>query len=154
MANLYEINQAITECLDKETGEIIDMEKLEELQLEREAKIENVALWYKNLLSDAEAYKAEKNAFAEKEQKAKNKAESLKKYLESALAGDSFKSARVNVSYRQSESVIIDDVFSLDDRFLKYAEPTADKVAIKAALKSGEDVKGVHLEQKSNIQIK
>ena len=64
MANLYEINQAITECIDNETGEIIDVEKLEELQLEREAKIENVALWYKNLLSDAEAYKAEKNAFA------------------------------------------------------------------------------------------
>lgn len=154
MANLYEINQAIMACIDSETGEIIDVEKLEELQLEREAKIENVALWYKNLLSDAEQYKAEKNAFAEKEQKAKNKAESLKKYLESALAGDNYKSARVNVSYRQSESVVIDDIDILDERFIKFAEPTADKVAIKAALKAGEDVKGVHLEQKSNIQIK
>lgn len=154
MANLYEINQAIMACIDSETGEIIDMQKLAELQLEREQKIENVALWYKNLLSDAEQYKAEKNAFAEKEQKAKNKAESLKNYLDFALAGDNYKSARVNVSYRQSESVIIDDIDILDERFIKFAEPTADKVAIKNALKAGEDVKGVHLEQKSNIQIK
>ena len=64
MATLYEIDAGILSCIDVETGEVLDPEKLEALQMEREEKIESVALWYKNLCSDAEAYKAEKQAFA------------------------------------------------------------------------------------------
>lgn len=33
MANLYEINEEILNCVDMETGEIIDTERLEQLQL-------------------------------------------------------------------------------------------------------------------------
>lgn len=154
MATLYEINAAILECIDTETGEIIDCERLNALEVERQQKIENVALWYKNLLSDAEQYKAEKTAFAEKERIAKNKAESLKRWLDLALAGESYKSTRVNISYRASEQVIIDDIFKIDDSYIKYAEPTPDKAAIKKALKEGAKIDGAHIESKSNIQIK
>lgn len=70
MASLYEINAAILDCVDLETGEIIDIERLQELQMEREQKIENVALWYKNLLSDATQYAAEEAAFKKKKQQA------------------------------------------------------------------------------------
>lgn len=48
---LYEIDQAIMECVDLETGEIIDVEILSELQMERETKLESVALWIKKLES-------------------------------------------------------------------------------------------------------
>lgn len=154
MASLYEINSALLECVDMETGEIIDVDRLRELQIEREEKIESIALWYKNLLSDAEAYKKEKEVFAERERVAKNKAESLKQYLNDALAGDTFKTTKVNVTYRASEAVIVDDILKIDDSYLKYAEPTADKTAIKKALKDGIALQGVHLEKKSNIQIK
>ena len=41
MATLYEIEQAIMDCVDLETGEIIDIEKLDQLQMDREVKIEN-----------------------------------------------------------------------------------------------------------------
>lgn len=44
MASLYEINQRILECVDPETGELIDPENLEALVMEKELKIENVAL--------------------------------------------------------------------------------------------------------------
>ena len=44
MATLYEINQGIIDCVDMETGEIIDAEKLAELQINRKDKIENIAL--------------------------------------------------------------------------------------------------------------
>lgn len=64
MASLYQIDQAILECLDAETGEIIDAEKLDALFMEKNQKIENIALWIKNLQADALAYKAEKDAFA------------------------------------------------------------------------------------------
>lgn len=154
MANLYEINNEILNCIDAETGEIVDVEKLAELQIARDTKIENIALWYKNLVSDAEQYKAEKNAFAEKERVAKNKAESLKKYLDSVLNGETFKSTRANVTYRASEGVVIDDITKVDESYLKYADPTPDKTAIKKALKDGVNLDGVHLESRNNISIK
>lgn len=154
MATLYEIDAEILECIDGETGEIIDAERLAALQMDREEKIEKIALWYKNLLSDAAAYKAEKDAFAERERIAKNKADRLKQFLADALAGSPYKSTRAVISFRRTESVEVDDIYSVPDHFLKYAEPTADKVAIKAAIKAGEEIAGVHIEQKQSISIK
>lgn len=154
MASLYEIDNSILECIDSETGEIIDIDRLSKLQIEREQKLENIALWYKNLLSDAEQYKAEKKAFEEKERKARAQADSLKNYLDNALQGVPYKSARVNVTYRKSDSVVIDDIFKIDDSYLKYAEPTADKTAIKKAIKGGAVIEGAHIESKNNISIK
>ena len=76
---IYEIDQAIMECVDLETGEIIDTEKLDKLQMERDAKLENVACWIKDLKAEAEALKNEKQALAERQKVAENKMESLKK---------------------------------------------------------------------------
>ena len=45
MATLYEIESAIYDCVDSETGEVIDEEKLNALMMERSAKLESVALW-------------------------------------------------------------------------------------------------------------
>ena len=56
---LYEIDQQLLDCIDLETGEIIDAEKLTELTMERDEKIEKVALWIKELKAEAEALKAE-----------------------------------------------------------------------------------------------
>lgn len=154
MATLYEIDRAILDCIDAETGEIIDANALAALSMERDEKIENVALWYKNLVSDAAQYKAEKDAFAAKEKAAKNKAESLKRFLDNALAGSSYKSPRVAVTFRKSEQIVVEDVYAVDERFLKYLPPEADKTAIKAAIKAGETITGAHIEEKQNIQIK
>ena len=62
MANLYEINKAILECLDPETGEIID-DRISELLMEKEQKLENIALWIKNLQADVQMFKSEKESF-------------------------------------------------------------------------------------------
>ena len=162
MATLYEIDQAILGCIDFDTGEVIDPEKLSELQMEREVKIENVALWYKNLLSDAEALKAEKTALAEREAVARSKAESLKKWLAEALNGAKMTTPKVAISFRKSEAVEIADEeefihwaqdYSCDD-LLAYKDPTPNKTAIKAAIKQGRSVYGATLTEKNNIQIK
>ena len=63
---IYEIDQAIMNCVDAETGEIIDTERLDKLQMERDAKLENVACWIKDLKAEAEALKAEKQALADR----------------------------------------------------------------------------------------
>lgn len=154
MANLYEIQKELLECVDMETGEIIDIEKLEALEIEKDEKIENIALFIKNLKVDKEAYKKEKQLFAEKEKAAANKIESLTRYLEGFLEGEKFKSTRVTISYRKSESVAIDDIGEVDKQYLKEVEPQADKAMIKAALKEGIEVPGARIEKKQSIQIK
>lgn len=151
---LYEINQSILECIDSETGEIIDADKLNDLQIARDEKLENLALWYKDLLAEANALKEEKEAFAEREKAAKNKAESLKNYLSYALNGENFKTTKCALSFRKSEKTVIDDIYSIPESYLKYAEPKADLTEIKKAIKNGEEIKGAHLEETQNIQIK
>ena len=151
---LYEINEQILNCVDAETGEVIDPEKLNELQIAKDEKLENLALWYKDLLAEANALKDEKEAFAAREKVAKNKAESIKNYLSYILNGDNFKTTKCVLSFRKSEKCIVDDIYSIPESFLKYAEPKADLTEIKKAIKNGEEIKGAHLEETQNIQIK
>lgn len=152
--NLYEIDNAILDCVDLETGEVFDVEKFEELSLTRDERIEGICLWIKNLRAEAEALKAEKDAFAKRQKAAENKMESLKKYISGYLAGTAFKSSKVNVSFRKSESLEISEDAIIPDEFLKHKEPDVDKVALKAAVKAGAYVVGVDIIENLNIQIK
>lgn len=154
MATLYEINQEILNCVDMETGEIIDMDKLGELQLAFDVKVENIALWIKNLLSDAEAIKAEKNKLAERQKSCENKAKSLKEYLNTYLDGQKFKTPRVSISYRKSDAVEVTDITKVKAEYLKPVEPEVDKTKIKKALKEGAKLEGVILVQNQNMQIR
>lgn len=155
MANLYEIDQGILECIDFETGEVIDHGRLEILQMARDQKVENVACWIKNLLSDAEAIKAEKAVLADREAKCRKKADDLKKWLEIALEGQKFSSARCAVSFRRSETVEVADVALLPEELLRVkTEVEPNRTAIKTLLKEGRDVVGCRLVQNQNIQIK
>lgn len=154
---LFEIDKRILETVDTETGEIIDLERLEQLQMERDKKIEGIACWIKNLESDADALKAQKQAFADRQKAAENKAASLKQFLAQYLAGQKFTAPTVAISFRKSESVQIDDIHAIADfsaDYVKYPEPTADKTAIKKALKEGIAVPGARLVENNNIQIK
>ena len=156
---IYEINEEILNCIDLETGEIIDIDKLNELQLEKDAKIENVACWIKELKAEAEAIKAEKQTLAERQKVAENKAESLKKWLAYALDGQKFKTSKCSISYRKSESVEVteeglNNLIKEHDELLTYKAPEPNKTAIKQALKDGLSVQGVQLVQNTNTIIK
>lgn len=155
---LYEIAEEIMNVFDPETGEILDEQKLASLEMEHDKKVENIALYIKNLESDAEQIKAEKNALATREKSAKNKAESLRKYLSSYLAGQKFSTPKVAISFRSSTSVEADVGALLGSDvgrgYLKYTEPTADKMAIKKALQEGIELPGCALVTNQNMQIR
>lgn len=156
---IYEINEQILNCIDLETGEIIDIDRLNELELERDAKIENVACWIKELKVEAEALKAEKQTLAERQKVAENKAESLKKWLAYALDGQKFKTSKCSISYRKSESVEVteeglNNLIKEHDELLTYKAPEPNKTAIKQALKDGLSVQGVQLVQNTSTIIK
>ena len=156
---LYEIDNAILECIDLETGEIIDTEQLDKLQMERDTKLENVACWIKDLKAEAEALKNEKQALAERQRVAENKAESLKKWLAYALQGEKFKTPKCAISFRKSEAVEVTDeglnnLMKEHDELLTYKAPEPNKTAIKQALKDGLSVEGVQLIQNTSTIIK
>lgn len=154
MATLYQIDQAIMDLVDNETGEITDIEMFDNLQMERDEKIESIALYIKDLKAEAEALKAEKLAFAERQKVAENKVENLKNYLVYALKGQAFKSTKAVVSFRKTQQVDIPDIYKLDENFLRYKEPEADKTAIKEAIKAGQTVKGATLIENTSVIIK
>ena len=156
---IYEINEQILNCIDLETGEIIDIDRLNDLQLERDTKIENVACWIKELKAEAEAIKAEKQTLAERQRVAENKAESLKKWLAYALDGQKFKTSKCSISYRKSEAVEVteeglNNLIKEHDELLTYKAPEPNKTAIKQALKDGLSVQGVQLVQNTSTIIK
>lgn len=151
---LFKIEQEILSCIDTETGEIIDLERLNSLEIDRDRKIENIALWIKNLLADAEALKNQKQIFADRQKVAENKAESLKQYLNNYLAGQKFSTDKVAISFRKSTAVNITDPLQIPKEYLEYSDPTIDKAAIKKAIAQGSAVSGAEIVESQNIQIK
>lgn len=160
--NLYEINEAIMNLVDPETGEILDYEAFSNLAMAREEKQENMALWYKDLCAEAAAIRNEEKILAERRRACENKAERLKDFLGQMLCGSPFKTARVAVSFRTSAAVEITDeaafIEAMEEngmtKYLTYSAPKVNKTAIKDAIKQGIEVEGAELVQRQNINIK
>jgi hypothetical protein len=154
MANLYEINQAILDCLDPETGEIID-ERISDLLMEREQKLENIALWIKNLQADVQMFKTEKESFEKRQKAAEKKLTSLMQYLTDNLQGEKFSTGKCAVSFRKSDRVEVYNDALVPKKYLtKKVTFAPDKAAIKALLKDGHIVGGCRLSEALNTQIK
>ena len=153
---LYEIEQGIMDCVDAETGEIIDIDRLNELEMARDTKISNVACWIKDLKAEAEAIKAEKQALEKRQKAAENKAESLKQWLQTVLEGEKFKDARCSISYRKTERVVFDDGFCFSSLPTQFRRITVEpkKTEIKDYLKTGAEMEGVQLVTTNSMQIK
>lgn len=161
--NLYEISEEIEKVLalavDPETGEV-DGDSLaifEVLNIERDKKIENIACLIKNLKADAQALKAEKDAFQKRQKQAENKAEALSNYLMSALNGEKFSSNRCSVSFRHTQKVALDEgvtIYDIDTHFVRMKEPELDKAAVKKALEDGTPIAGVHMEDGLSMTIR
>jgi len=163
MRALYEIDQAILDCVDLETGEILDGDALTALQMEREQKLEGVALWVKDLKAEAEAVKAEAEKLNARKKALDNKIDGLKAWLLEALGGEKLKTARCNVYQTHSQKVVIDDEKALVDmlmtspfgeKFLRIKEPEIDKNALKDSMKQGYEYEFAHLEETESVVIK
>ena len=156
--SIYEIEQEIMALVDPETGEITDYESLGKLNMAREDKIENIALWIKNLNAEAKAIREEEKSLAERRKSAENKSASLEKYLDQTLSGEKFSTAKVLISYRKSTAVEIADeeafVKSANVAYIVPQAPKIDRKAISDALKAGTIIEGATLAWRNNIQIK
>lgn len=152
--NLFELDKALYECVDAETGEIIDEEKLNELSMERDEKVENIACWIKELRAQAAAIKQEEENLYARRKVAENKIQSLGEYLSSYLNGGKFETAKVKISYRKSETLEVSETAKIPETWYKPQEPKLDKAGLKKAVKAGLEIEGVEIVEKQNIQIK
>jgi hypothetical protein len=160
--NLYQIDSAIAECVDAESGEVLDFDKLTELSMERDRKIENIALWIKNDLSEAKAIREEENSLAARRQSLERAAESKKRYLESVLNGEKFSTAKCSVRFRNTASVEIDDMAAavawmvandhVDE--VSCPAPTVSKTDLARLMKSGAQIDGARLVQGRSMGVK
>jgi len=156
--NLYEIDSQISGLIDPETGEVMDIEAFEQLAMERDQKVENIACWIKNLKSDAAELKAEEKSLAERRGAKESKVDRLTAYLSQILGGSKFESARCKVGFRKSTRLVIEDESEFekvcDPTYLIQQPPKIDKPAIKDAIKGGVTFVGAKIIEASNIQIK
>jgi hypothetical protein len=159
--NLYEIT--------REAQELASLLETEELTPELEAalvinqdqlqaKAGNYAKVITNIQSDSDSIDAEiKRLKAMKETKDRS-LNRLKDALREAMlvSGiDKIESSLFKLSLRRSESVEVDVVESLSSEFINIKNVvTADKVAIKEAIKRGENITGARIIENFNLQIK
>lgn len=149
---LYEISPQIEEIMsngtvDETTGEyIFDQDAVDSLGIEFNVKMESLLLHGKNVLADAEAIKAEKDAL-DKRYKAKlAEANRCYEYAKFCLNGNAFETPKVKVSYSKAVSTEVSRDFvgwAIEkgrNDLLTYSNPTANKTAIKKALQEGEHI--------------
>lgn len=159
---LYEINKQIEETIyrmfsevDEETGEVSQgtVDLLEELNIAKDEKLENIGCLIKNLNAEIEALKAEEKNLADRRKRIENKVKRLTEYIEFILHGEDWdKSPRVAFRYKPSKAVKIIDLEKIPKMFRRVKwEP--DKTAIKKAIAEGKKVRGAEIEEKNNLRI-
>lgn len=162
---LYEINQAIADVIergfsfDEETGEILfDEGDLSSLEATFNDKLESCALFVKDLEATAREMRTEERALAARRKAAESKAERLKQYILSNMKTSGttkFETARCAVALSRSKRTKITSEDSVPDRFKETVETVKiDKMGIKKAISSGEDVPGASVEVVESLRLR
>ena len=154
---LYEITGALLELYELADEQELDVaDTLDMMEGEYSDKVEAYASVIKQLATDADSLKAEIDRLTQRKRTIDGNVERMKTALmESMIASgkEKIKTKLYTLSVRGYESVVVDDPAAIPEEFLKYSEPTVNKVELKKALKEGE-VSGAHLENKPGITIR
>lgn len=156
---LWEINRDILSCINEETGEILDEEKLHNLQMDKREKLRNIAFVALNAEADVKVLKEQEEKFRNRRKAAEKTIAWCKATLERELAGQPMKEAEFTVSYRKSQRVVINDYDFIPPDFIKpipdyMRESLINKTLIADAIKAGKTVPGAELETRNNICIR
>lgn len=162
---LYELSDAIEQfAASVENGEIPEeaiADTLDSMEMDFNTKADGIACIIKDKQARAKAIREESKKQERRAEALENQAESLRKYLSSQMqrAGImKIETARNYISFHPSIRTVIEDAEAFMRNNPGYCREkvsrTIDKTAIRDALKSGQEIKGAHLEQGLNIQIK
>lgn len=155
MATFREIDDRLLALTDPETGEILDVQAFEQLQMERTQKAENMALWALDLDDEVQAIDGELTRLMARKRAAQAKAKSLRQYLGIILDGEKLKTPLVSVSYRRTPAVEVEDEHALiewaqrstehGDTALRYREPEISKAGVRQLIEEGVAVPGAQI---------
>lgn len=160
---LFEIDEAIANCVklddredyvDVSTGEIVDVQALDALKMERNTKIRNIACWIRNLEAEEKALGEQEKIFANRKKAAHNKKEQLKSYLAASLAGEKWKNNEVQITWKKSYPVEVTDIKKLSSYYLRYKEPEVNKTLLGNDLKAGIKIDGAMIVEKNNMSVR
>lgn len=160
---IYEIPSTLRDLLDRldadpDTGEV-DGEAIAayaEYNAAAAEKLEGTACYVRELKAEADAIKAEEERLAKRRKALENKSERLKNYMQPALEamGGKVKGVMASVRIGKSQAVTVFDLDALPDAFKRVVTKVdPDKVALKKALKAGEDIPGAALEDRHSVVI-
>lgn len=164
---LYEINLEIENLFEKlddegaveNTGALT--KQIDELQIQRQTKIQNICLLFKNLSAFQNAVADEIKNLQQKKKQIENKIEFIKHYLKNNLfEGEKINGENFSISWRKSESIEVTPF--IDEK--KFAEQYPELVSIKIEIQKNkvkELIKstglipdGIDFVEKQNIIIK
>ena len=169
MASIYNISNDLKKIyeqlddgsgIDLETGEIKPeiMNQLTITQNELQTKAIDYGFVIKAFDDEIDVIDKEIERLEERKAYVKRNKDRMKSIVSSAMEEfgiTKIKSETLQLSFRKSESIEIVDERLVDEKFKKVkTEVSLDKTAIKNAIKNGEDVQGVKLVEKNNLQIK
>ena len=162
MRKLYEIEQDIANLIevgavrsvDGVTGEIISKEDFDALQMEWSAKVEGIALGYKNEDAEAKAIKEEIDKLTERMKRHQKKAEGYKNFLAMVLDGKKFETAKALVKPTKSKVCEWDGSFEGLEKYAIPQEPKFDKAQARKDLLAGVEVPHCTLVEKNSVSIK
>lgn len=120
-------------------------------------KLEDYCKVIRQFEADAEAYKAEKDRFAEKQKQAEKSIERLTERIKNYLAAtgeDKKKCGVFDIKLSSSKKVAIVDDVKIPAEYLKPQPYKVDVAAIRAVLVNGGEVAGAVLQTNTNIKIK
>lgn len=160
--NIYEIDRKILELVDPETGEIVDWAAFDALQMERNAKIENLACWIKNLSATAKEIREEELRLQERRKNLERMVKTRKAWLKNALCGQKFETPRCVVSFRKTSNVDIDDTAAViawvettgHTECVRYKALEISKTEVAKLLKTGAEIPGAALVQDVSMGVK
>ena len=146
----------IARSVDPDTGEIINPdfeEELNLLQMAQEERIEQAALAFKNAKADLETLTKIVQGLNKKKANLESLMDFLKVYVTDQLGGKKFKTSLVSIYQSHSAHVEVDDEEVIPEEFIR-TERTVMKSWIEKAIKSGEEVPGARMEDKPYTVIR
>ena len=157
------LDELYLNSVDEETGEIKNIETIEEIESELENlllhKAENIIKYVKNEESDIKAIKDEIDRLTLCKKRKEKKLENFKKYIESNLikiGKNKIPTSNGSISIRKSHKTIIDENrIPKDERYwTQKIENKFDKTLIKKLLDAGEIIDGASIVETCNVNIK
>jgi hypothetical protein len=158
---LYEIDANLRKLwakIEEQEGELTEenIKELESLEIEANEKIKGYGTIIREINSDADEVDAEIKRLEKIKKRLLSKADWLTNSLSQFMIANSlneYKSIEVNIGFRASKKLVIDDNVKLAKKWLRLKEEP-DKQAIKDFIEQGGKVKGCKIVENKNIQIK